>query len=54
MLIALSILIVGLLILSYKTLEDIHDSVKIAQRWNPDLKLTRTQRFAYNFVEGRK
>lgn len=49
-----AILVVTLLILSYKTLEDIHTSVVIALRWNPALRLTTTQRFAYNFIEGRK
>jgi len=54
MIIAASILIVGILILTYKTFEDIHDSVVIARRWNPDAKISRFSNWAYVFVEGRK
>jgi hypothetical protein len=54
MVIALSILIVGLFILCYKTIHDIHESVVIALRWNPDAKISRVSRLAYNFIESRK
>jgi hypothetical protein len=40
MIIALTILIVGLFILIYKTFEDLHDSVEMALRWNPNAEIS--------------
>lgn len=49
-----ALVIVILFVLMYKTLEDIHDSVVIATRFNPEVKLNHIQRFAYNLFENRK
>lgn len=40
MAIALSILIIGIFILIYKTFGDLHDSVEMALRWNPDAEIS--------------
>jgi hypothetical protein len=40
MFIIYTIILVALFILIYKTFEDLHDSVEMALRWNPDAKLS--------------
>lgn len=49
-----AIVIVVLLILVYKAFEDLHESVTIALRWNPDAEISPFARRAYNLIERRK